>query len=289
MDWLYFFIRTVHLVWLLITLLVLVWFWTWFLNQVFSRLKQMSFWKFLMRGGILVGLLFAYEQFFSFFDRDKQLYFIREAISVPSVAGFLGYGLLVVSGVTLIFGQYKKKKIWLQIFVGILSLLIVVLGGVKLGLTTLVLYYLLAAFTEEIFKFTLGNNQSEASLSPSRSQLLLFSLLIAFSFSIVENLLAFWIQLFHGEMISSGMLLWRGLMASLVHCVATGLIALLLIKGKKIWLFWNYSVALFVGFFFHSVYNLSLVWGLSWLAVLVAVLWGVGLSYLLFNLDELYE
>lgn len=79
-----------------------------------------------MRGGILVALLFAYEQIFSLFDLDKQLYFIRETISFPSVVGFLGYGLLVVSGITLIFGQYKNKKIWLQIFVGILSLVIVV-------------------------------------------------------------------------------------------------------------------------------------------------------------------
>lgn len=279
----------VQFIWFFVTLLLLIWFWTRFLNQIFSHLQQKRNWTFLFWGAVLVALLFFYEQLFTFFQRDKQLYFIREAISVPSVAGFLGYWLLVVSGITLIFGHYKKKKIWIQILVGVLSLLIVALVGVKLGFTTLVLYYLLAAFTEEIFKFTLGNNKAEASLVSSRSQLLLFSLLIAFSFSIVENLLAFWIQLFQGEMISSGMLLWRWLMASLVHCVATGLIALLLIKGKKIWLFWNYSVALFVGFLFHSAYNLSLVFGLSWLAVLIAVLWGVGLSYLLFNLDELYE
>lgn len=79
-----------------------------------------------MQGGILVALLFAYEQLFLLFERDKELYFIREIISFPSVAGFLGYGLLVVSAITLIFGQYKNKKIWLQIFVGILSLVIIV-------------------------------------------------------------------------------------------------------------------------------------------------------------------
>lgn len=279
---------TVHLVWLLITLLLLIWFWTWFLNQVFSRLKQISFRKFLIRWSVLVALLFAYDQAFILFDRDKQLYFIREVISVPSVAGFLGYGLLVVSGITLIFGHYNKKKIWLQILVGILSLLMVVFCGVWLGFTTMVLYYFLAAFTEEIFKFTLGNNRSETS-DPSRSRLLLFALLVGFSFSIAENVLAFWIQLFHGEMISSWTLLWRGLMAALVHCVATGIIALLLIKVKKGWLVLRYGVALLGGFLFHAAYNLALVFWFSWIAVLITVFWGIGLSYLLFNLDELYE
>lgn len=64
-----------------------------------------------------------------------------------------------------------------------------------MGLSTLVLYYILASSTEEIFKFTLGNNQSESTKKIGSSMLLLFSLLIGFSFSIAENGLAFMLQM----------------------------------------------------------------------------------------------
>lgn len=217
---------------ILITIFFLIWFRSRFLSQIFSKIPEIKLKKFLIRGAILVALLFMYEQLFSIFGWDKEHYFIREIISLESVTGFIGYGLLVVCAITLIFRNFNKKKIWLQIIIGLFSMIIITFWGIKIGLASLMIYYALSAFTEEIFKFTLGNNQSESEENHSSSGLLLFTLLIGFSFSIAENILALGVQFFHGEALSSGTLLGRGLIAALVHCVATGLIALILMKMK---------------------------------------------------------
>lgn len=98
-------------------------------------------------------------------------------------------------GITFIFKQIKNKKIWIQILVAVLTLMILAFIGTTLNSSTLILYTLLAASVEEFFKFTVGNNQSESTNTTSPSTLLLFSLLIGFSFSIAENVLAFVLQL----------------------------------------------------------------------------------------------
>ncbi|MBQ9554010.1 hypothetical protein IJU97_03500 [bacterium] len=63
-------------------------------------------------------------------------------------------------------------------------------------MTALVSYYLLAAFTEESFKFTVSNNQSEVLSKKEVSSLLLLAILMGISFSLSENLLAFFMQIF---------------------------------------------------------------------------------------------
>lgn len=276
---------------ILISILVLIWFWTRFLNQVFSRLaaEKISKWGLLLWGGVLVFLLFIYEKILSFFGLDHSIFFIRENITIESVSSFLGYGFLVVAGLTLVFKQFNNKKIWLQIFIGFFSMVFLALAGKASWLGILILYTILAASTEEIFKFILGNNQSASTLHSTPSTLLLFSLLIGFSFSIVENGLAFVLQLLHGSGVTTGMIVGRGLLASLIHIVATGSIALIMLKCKKIDLRGRYTLALLVGFTIHICYNLSLHWGLPFVSVLLAIGGGISLSYLIFHLDEVYE
>lgn len=276
---------------ILISILVLIWFWTRFLNQVFSRLaaEKISKWGLLLWGGALVFLLFIYEKILSFFGLDHSIFFIRENITIESVSSFLGYGFLVVAGLTLVFKQFNNKKIWLQIFIGFFSMVFLALAGKASWLGILILYTILAASTEEIFKFTLGNNQSASTKYPSPSTLLLFSLLIGFSFSIVENGLAFVLQLLQGSEVTTGMIVGRGLLASLIHIVATGSIALIMVRCRKIDLRGKYTLALLLGFTIHICYNLSLHWGLPLVSILLAIGGWISLSYLIFHLDEVYE
>ena len=155
-------------------------------------------------------------------------------------------------------------------------------------MAALVSYYLLAAFTEEGFKFTVSNNQVEKVEKKEISTLLLLAILMGLSFSISENLLAFITILSQGGEITTSMLFWRGLIAALIHCVSTGMIALVLMKIKKGGLLFRYFVALFLGFSIHVCYNLALVYGLSWLVILEAIAAFIALSYLTFHIDELY-
>ena len=287
----YFRINKVQILWLLISLFILIWFWSWFLNQVFSCLstEKISKWILLLRGGVLVLVLFGYEKLLPLLGLDHSLLFLRENITLWSTANFLVYSLLIVIGITFIFKQIKNKKIWIQILVGCLVLIGLTFIGTTLRSSTLILYTLLAASVEELFKFTLGHNQSESSKKINPSSLLLFSLLIGFSFSIAENLLAFLLQLVQWSSITTGMLVWRGLVTAFIHIVATGSIAFIIMKYRNIGLFWRYIFALLLGFSIHSIYNLSLEAGLSFVSILLAVAGGIALSYLIFHLDELYE
>lgn len=280
-----------QILWLLISLFILIWFWSWFLNQVFSCLstEKISKWILLLRGGVLVLVLFGYERLLPLLGLDHSLLFLRENITLWSTANFLVYSLLIVIGITFIFKQIKNKKIWIQILVGCLVLIGLTFIGTTLSSSTLILYTLLAASVEELFKFTLGHNQSESSKKINPSSLLLFSLLIGFSFSIAENLLAFLLQLVQWSSITTGMLVWRGLVTAFIHIVATGSIAFIIMKYRNIGLFWRYIFALLLGFSIHSIYNLSVEAGLSFVSILLAVAGGIALSYLIFHLDELYE
>lgn len=51
-------------------------------------------------------------------------------------------------------------------------------------------YYLILAYTEEFFKFSLAQYEDESENQQTISQLLALSLSVAFAFALVENVLA---------------------------------------------------------------------------------------------------
>ena len=108
------------------------------------------------------------------------------------------------------------------------------------------------------------------------------------SFSISENIYAFISQLIDWDL-SVGFILGRGLIASLIHCISTWAIALVLMKIKKCGLLLRYFVALLLGSLIHIFYNISIVYNLMWLVFIFVVLALIFLSYLFFNMDEIYS
>lgn len=287
----YFCINKVKIFWLLMSLMILIWFWTRFLSQIFSRFstERFSKWKLLLWWWILVALLFGYERGVALFGVNSSLMLSREQLYVWSVSVFLLYLLLVVIGIAWVFKQLHTKKIWFQIVSAFLVLILGMTVGKSVWGSNLVLYTFLLASAEEILKFSVGNNQSSTVKSKTPSALLFFSLLIAFSFSITENLLAIIVQVIYGESFTAGFLLWRGIVASLLHLIATGSIALVILKCEKLPLLIRYTFALLLGFLLHTGYNIALerwFWGITILLVLGAL--GI-LSYLMFSLDEIYE
>ena len=276
---------------LILSIGIIIWFWSWFLNQVFSRASKSGYTlrKSLLQCGILVFLLFIYEKALTLLGFNASFIFSHESLTLPSILLFLIYGFLIVIGIALLFGQSKNKKIWLQIISAILLLWGFSLNRDRLHITNIALYYILAAATEENFKFTLSHNQSEASLLQSPSNLLLFSLLASFSFSVIENLFALGTLIAQGEHITTGILLGRGLITAIIHLVATGSIALIIMKSKKIWSLTKYLLALTVGFVIHATYNLLLISKMQSISIMLGIGAGIALSYLIFHLDEIYE
>ncbi len=152
----------------------------------------------------------------------------------------------------------------------------------------LIPYYLVLAYTEELLKFSLAQYEENTENQTSISQLLALSLSVAFAFALTENSLALILMLLGENEVSSGFLIGRGVIATMVHLLATGAIALILLKLRKVSRYLSYPLALGVGFLIHSIYNLGNAFGIGAISFVIAV-WGFfGLSYLLYHLDELY-
>ena len=273
---------------IIVTLVLLFWFRIWILNQIFSNLKLDIKWKSLLWGALLVFALAFYDLGFDLVWIDKWLFYLRDAFNVNSLSLFLIYWLFVLVLITLLFRNIRNRKLLLEIFVAILTLIIFAFFWWIFWFAVLVLYYILAAFTEEMFKFTVSNNQSQRVFDGNVSLLLFLSVIIWITFSICENIYSFGVQLFNDNL-SVWFILGRGVIASLIHCVSTWAIAIILLKLKKWSLMFRYFVALLLGSFIHIIYNLSVVNNFTWVIFLLVILALVFLSYLFFNMDEIYN
>ena len=135
----------------------------------------------------------------------------------------------------------------------------------------LIPYYLVLAYTEELLKFSLAQYEENTENQTSISQLLALSLSVAFAFALIENGLALILMLLGGNVVSSGYLIGRGLVATMVHLLATGAIALILLKLRKVIRYLAYPLALGVGFLIHSIYNLGHAFGIGAISFVIAV------------------
>lgn len=135
----------------------------------------------------------------------------------------------------------------------------------------LIPYYLVLAYTEELLKFSLAQYEENTENQTSISQLLALSLSVAFAFALIENSLALILMLLGENEVSSGFLIGRGLVATMVHLLATGAIALILLKLRKISRYLAYPLALGVGFLIHSIYNLGYAFGIGVISFVIAV------------------
>ena len=135
----------------------------------------------------------------------------------------------------------------------------------------LIPYYLVLAYTEELLKFSLAQYEENTENQTSISQLLALSLSVAFAFALIENSLALILMLLGGNEVSSGFLIGRGLIATMVHLLATGAIALILLKLRKVCRYLAYPLALGVGFLIHSIYNLGNAFGIGAISFVIAV------------------
>ena len=135
----------------------------------------------------------------------------------------------------------------------------------------LIPYYLVLAYTEELLKFSLAQYEENTENQTSISQLLALSLSVAFAFALIENSLALILMLLGENEVSSGFLIGRGLIATMVHLLATGAIALILLKLRKVSRYIAYPLALGSGFLIHSIYNLGHAFGMGTISFVIAV------------------
>ena len=237
---------------------------------------------------IPLWLLWLYQLVISKFWLQLWLNSIAQAQNFRDYLIFWSYIIAALCCLPLLFRQQSNRKIWLQILIGIgLVIPLFIFWSYEIG-SRILIYYLLISTIEELLKFSLSHTNSETSTSTSHTKLLLIAITVGFSFWVAESLLALGLQLFSGESIKTWFLLGRGLLSVMLHILATGSIALAILKLNTVPTRAKYAWALLCGYLFHSSYNLWLHYQLWFISFLIAIGGFIWLSYLLFHLDELY-
>jgi len=282
--------------WAIIVCILLWYFWIRLIQHIFAKQKRQISRKLFWTSFLLVWSLFAFN-------------FITKAI-FPNISAiqnnelstnwwglFLLYCGLIFLFLILITWNIKKKQIRFLFLVRMLLFAIVGFFGLKVWISATVLYYLVLAYSEEFLKIWATENEVSKTEFYS-SDLLFFSIFIALWFSIIENIFYLWSEIFSsGQDWVWGLVFGRWIFTSLLHFIATGMIALILyrlyqqqyLKNLSIWQkIWRIVMAILIWVLIHRWYNLS-VQHMNLFIYIILVFGGYFLlTYLLFLSDSLY-
>ena len=277
--------------------IILWYFWIWLIQHIFSKQQRNISRKLFWTSFLLVWSLFA----FNFIIRS--LFPWVEAIqdwtmSMSRWCYFLLYCGLIFLFLILINWNWKSKQVRFLFLIRITLFAVVGFFGIKVWISATVLYYFILAYSEEFLKIGATENEVNKTEFYS-SDLLFFSIFIALWFSIIENLFYLW-----SEILSSDpewiwwLVFGRWIFTSLLHFIATWLIALVLyrlyqqqsLKNLRIWQkIWRIAVAILIWVLIHRWYNLS-VQHMNLFIYIILVFGGYFLlTYILFLTDSLYK
>lgn len=282
--------------WAIIMCILLWYFWIWLIQHIFAKQQRKISRKLFWTSFVLVWSLFVFNFII------KSIFPWIEAIQNGTISlsrwwSFLLYCGLIFLFLILLSWNRKRKQIRFLFLIWMLLFAIVWFFGLKVWISATVLYYLLLAYSEEFLKIWATENEVSKTNFYS-SDLLFFSIFIALGFSIIENLFYLWSEIFSSNPEWVWWLVFgRWIFTSLLHFIATGLIALLLYKfyqqqnlkslnvRQKIW---RITVAILVWVLIHRWYNLSIQHANLLIYIILVFWWYFLLTYLLFLSDSLY-
>ena len=282
--------------WAIIVCILLWYFWIWLIQHIFAKsqrkISRKLFWTSFLLVWSLLAFNFVIEAIFPWLKAVQNW-----TISLSRWKYFLLYCGLIFLFLILLKWNWKKKQIRFLFLIWMILFAVVGFFGLKVWISATVLYYLILAYSEELLKIWATENEVSKTDFYS-SDLLFFSIFIALGFSIIENLFYLWSNIFSNDQEWIwGLVFWRGIFTSLLHFIATGLIALILyklyqqkylknlsIRQKS----WRIIVALLIWVLIHLWYNLS-VQHMNLFIYIILVFGGYFLlTYLLFLSDSLY-
>ena len=282
--------------WAIIICILLWYFWIWLIQHIFAKSQRKISRKLFWTSFLLVWSLLAFN--FIIEAISPWLKAVQDwMISLNRWVYFLLYCGLIFLFLILLKWNWKKKQIRFLFLIWMILFAVVGFFGLKVWISATVLYYLILAYSEELLKIWATENEVSKTDFYS-SDLLFFSIFIALGFSIIENLFYLGNEIFSSnpEWIW-GMVFGRWIFTSLLHFIATWLIALLMyklyqqqyLKDLSIWQkIWRIVVAILIWVLIHRWYNLS-VQHMNLFIYIILVLGGYFLlTYLLFLTDSLY-
>ena len=251
--------------WAIIVCILLWYFWIWLIQHIFAKSPRKISWKLFWTSFLLVWSLLAFNFIIeAIFPDLKAIH--DEKLSFGWRVLFLLYCGLIFIFLILLKWNWRKKQIRFLFLIWMILFAVVWIFGLKVWISATVLYYLILAYSEELLKIWATENEVSKTDFYS-SDLLFFSIFIALGFSIIENLFYLGSEIFSSnpEWIW-GMVFGRWIFTSLLHFIATGLIALLMyklyqqqyLKDLNTWQkVWRIAVAILIWVLIHRWYNLS--------------------------------
>lgn len=286
------------LVWWILWILIIVYIWIWIINNAFKNKKfkwTLSLNIFLL-SLVLVAFLYFYKDILTFFGRENL--YILENSTWKNIWSFVIYCLSFIILLTTSFGNIKKKRSLSFISISLLLFLGIGIWWSIMWINILVMYYIISIYAEEILKFSVWQNiflekkhvDNHIDNKRQVADLVFFAIVAWLGFSVIENVFYLVVNYF-SEWKGVLMTVGRSIFATLLHVVATGLIAFFVIKtrtaNKKYW--WNVLVWILTGFVLHAIYNLTLFYNIKILTIIILIACYFILSYLLFNSDLVYK
>lgn len=265
----------------------------WIINNSFKSKKittKTSIFIFVL-SIILVSFLYFYKDILGLIGL-KNLYF-SDNLTWSTICLFIFYCLSFLILITIWLRNTKDQKNWNFIIVAIVLFIWIWLWWTITGINTLVMYYLISCYAEEILKFSVWENtflNTNKSEKYSPTDLILFGILAALGFSIIENIfylivLNIW---WEWNVFTS---IGRSIFTTLLHIVTTWLIAFFIVKKEKKSLKHRLKCLIWIicGFALHGCYNLCLAYWYKFFTIIILIICYFILTYLLFNSDSIYK
>ena len=283
--------------WAVIVCILLWYFWIRLIQHIFAKQERRISWRLFWTSFLLVWSLLAFNFII------KGVFPWVEAIQDGNMSLnwwrlFLLYCGLIFLFLILINWNWRKRQIRFLFVIWMILFAVVGFFGLKVWISATILYYFVLAYSEEFLKIWATENKVSKTNFYS-SDLLFFSIFIALWFSIIENLFYLWT-----EILSTNpewiwwLVFWRWIFTSLLHFIATWLIALMLYKLYQqeylrslnfLQKIWRIVVAILIGVLVHWWYNLSIQYMNVLIYIILAFGWYFLLTYLLFLTDSLYK
>ena len=281
--------------WILWTILA-IYMRIWIINNSFKNKKYKFKTVFLifLISAITVVFLYFYKDILGKIGLWNLL--LPENITAKTIFSFIFYCVSFLILIALFLWNIKRKSSINFIVVALLLFIWIWIGWVLVWINTMIIYYLVSCYAEEILKFSTWENvlqtyeKKESVETKNFWNLIFFAILSGLWFSAVENIL-YLIVLAAGWDASIFLLLSRSIFTTLLHIVATGLIAFFVIKkdNSKIKYRSRCLIWIICWFGLHALYNLSLNYGYTVLTILILLWCYFILTYLLVNSDMIYQ
>ncbi len=286
------------ILWAVLILLVIVYVRIWLINSIFvdKKIRINITWKIFLTGFFMVGFLFIYK-YVLWYLWLSTIYF-AEILNFKSMAIFIIYCSFFLITNTFIYKNITRKNILQSIILWIILFLWIWYGWYTTWITVVLMYHFLAAYAEEIIKFTAGENIFLREWK-NNSDLIFFCVLVGLAFAIIENIFYLGTNVLNKEVNLMWLSLGRWMISSMIHVVTTWVIAYLAMKwlnkeikapfiGWQIWFILFVFIGIILWFGLHSIYNLSLFYNRNFVSIPMIIIWYFIFNFLMFKSDRIY-